>query len=68
MEAIVVKKNPNCTDMLRTMSIGEEKTFKLLGTIYNTMLTARTRLRKEGCDYLFTVDAQNNTMTISRVK
>lgn len=68
MKAIEVKKNPSCAEMLRTMNVHEEKTFKLLGTIYNTMLTARTRLRKEGLEFLFEVDAQNNTMKISRVK
>lgn len=68
MRVMVLKKSPSCAHILRTMTVGEEKNIKLLGMIYNTMISTRGRLRKEGLDYLFKVDAQNNTMAIKRVK
>lgn len=68
MEAIEIKKNPSCAELLRDMEIGEVKVFRLLGTIYNTLLTTRGRLRKEGMDWLFETDQMTNEMKVTRVK
>lgn len=62
-----VMKRPDYVGTLRRIAVGETQVFKMLGTTYNSMLTARGRLQanREGV-WHFEVDAAANEMRITR--
>lgn len=61
-----VKKRDDYPGTLRSIKIGETRSFKMTGRLYGNMYTARSRLREEGFDFLFETDAEKNLMHVTR--
>lgn len=68
MKAKEVMKRPDYVGTLRRIPVGATQVFKMVGTTYNSMLTARGRLQnnKEGM-WHFDIDTVTNEMKVTRL-
>lgn len=68
METLIseVKTQPDYPATLRSIKIGDTRSFKMTGRLYQGMYSARCRLRKEGFDFLLETDVEKNLMHVTR--
>ena len=66
MKTIRIKKQPSIPEILRSMGVGESRRIALVGSAYNSVHTAMTRLRRQNLDFSYIVTS--NVMTITRTK
>lgn len=62
------KKRIDYPETLRSITIGETRSFEMTGRLYQGVYSARCQLRKKGFDFLFETDAEKNLMHITRIK
>lgn len=61
-----IKTRADYVKTLQCIGIGETRSFKMTGTLYQGMYNARYRMREKGFDFLFETDAEKNLMYVTR--
>lgn len=62
-----VKRQVAYTKTLKSMQVGETRSFEMIGTVYQGMSNARYRLKIKGFNFIFKTDSDNNIMHITRI-
>lgn len=67
-EVVIIKKQPSIPEILRGIKVGKKRRIALVGSVYNAVHTAMTRLRRNGIQFTYEIDPAKNEMIITRVK
>ncbi|WP_297415451.1 hypothetical protein [uncultured Alistipes sp.] len=60
--------SPDYMATLRAIPVGGVRHYEMIGRLYPSMMTARTRLQAEGKGrYEFEADRENNCLTVRRI-